>query len=381
MKVLLLSAYHAQSHAQWVEGLQRHLPDFEWTVLTLPARYFNWRIRGNSLSWAFGERDLLREKYDVVLATSMCDLSSLVGFVPELAHIPKVVYCHENQFAYPASGRQKGLLEAQVLNIYTALAADQLIFNSEYNRRTFLEGSVALLNKMPDFVPMKSITAQLAKSEVLPVGIECVPISAESLRDENPSEDARLWLVWNHRWEYDKGPEQLLVALRSCENAGLPLDVSIVGQQFRRQPEAFSEIERLIARSDSLKFRHWGFLASRDDYAGLLSQADVVLSTASHDFQGLSVLEAAAAGCTPLLPNRLAYPEWFDGRFLYPDCGEGIAEEGEAVAQSLAALLNQKRCGALPKADVTALSWQRLAPQYRHVLESAASSKSRGDSG
>jgi glycosyltransferase involved in cell wall biosynthesis len=53
----------------------------------------------------------------------------------------------------------------------------------------------------------------------------------------------------------------------------------------------------------------WGYIASRAEYLTLLGQADLVVSTADHEFFGISVLEAMAAGAFPLLPNRLSYPE------------------------------------------------------------------------
>jgi len=153
MKVLLLSAYDAASHRHWRETLVAQFPEWDWQVLTLPARYFAWRIRGNSLSWAFGQRELLEQPYDLVIATSMTDLSALRGMVPVLAQIPTLVYFHENQFAYPESGREYGSVEPKVLNIYTALAADYVLFNSGYNRNSFLAGAQALLKKLPDQVP------------------------------------------------------------------------------------------------------------------------------------------------------------------------------------------------------------------------------------
>ncbi len=57
MKILLLSAYDAMSHGYWRKGLMNAFPENDWTVLTLPPRYISWRLRGNSLSWAWGERD------------------------------------------------------------------------------------------------------------------------------------------------------------------------------------------------------------------------------------------------------------------------------------------------------------------------------------
>jgi glycosyltransferase involved in cell wall biosynthesis len=52
----------------------------------------------------------------------------------------------------------------------------------------------------------------------------------------------------------------------------------------------------------------WGFLEG-DDYAEALAASDVVVSTAWQETQGIAVIEAIRAGCDPLLPDRLSYPE------------------------------------------------------------------------
>ena len=90
MRILLLSAYDAHSHRRWRQGLVAAFPEWQWTVLTLPPRYFSWRVRGNSLSWAFSERETLEQPYDVLIATSMTDLSALKGLVPALASVPSL---------------------------------------------------------------------------------------------------------------------------------------------------------------------------------------------------------------------------------------------------------------------------------------------------
>ncbi len=105
MKILLLSAYDALSHQYWRKGLVRAFPEYDWTVLTLPPRYFSWRLRGNSLTWAYSKREVLSAGYDLLICTSMTDLSALKGMVPALANVPVLCYFHENQFAYPASGQ------------------------------------------------------------------------------------------------------------------------------------------------------------------------------------------------------------------------------------------------------------------------------------
>ncbi|MBT3565704.1 MAG: DUF3524 domain-containing protein, partial [Gammaproteobacteria bacterium] len=75
MKILLLSPYDAMSHQYWWQGLRDNLREHAFSVVTLPPRFFSWRFRGNSLSFAFDER--LKDGYDLVIATSMTDLSSL----------------------------------------------------------------------------------------------------------------------------------------------------------------------------------------------------------------------------------------------------------------------------------------------------------------
>ncbi|MDP5208731.1 DUF3524 domain-containing protein [Microbulbifer sp. 2205BS26-8] len=80
--------------------------------------YFSWRIRGNSLTWARGgAARTLRQDWDLIIATSMADLSALRGLVPEIAGVPVVVYFHENQFAYLASADITRSIEPQILNI------------------------------------------------------------------------------------------------------------------------------------------------------------------------------------------------------------------------------------------------------------------------
>ena len=366
MRCLLLSAYHAQSHAAWAEGLMAALPEVDWTLLTLPPRYFSWRLRGNSLSWAMLEREVLEADYDVLLASSMTDLSALRGLCPALCRLPTAVYFHENQFAFPGSARQRQSVEPQMLNLYTALAADRVLFNSAYNRDSFLEGADELLRKLPDFSPRQEVMAKLAQSEVLPVGLS----APEPLAPREAGE--RLSLLWNHRWEYDKGPEQLLAILQACDATALPLDVHLVGQQFRQQPEAFAQIEQLLAASRSLRKGQWGYVEDAAAYRQLLASADVVLSTALHDFQGLSVMEAVAAGCRPLLPARLCYPQWFADDCLYPSSPASPQREGQAVAAILKQWQQQKRQAGLSAPSLSPLYWSSLAPQYRQLLAELA---------
>ena len=182
MNALLLSAYAAQSHVQWQESLLAMFAQWRWQVLSLPPRYFSWRIRGNPLYWSLAEREVLEEQWDLLVATSMVDLATLRGLVPSLARVPTLLYFHENQFEYPQHRQRHGLVEAQMVSLYSALAADHVAFNSGYNRDTFLAGCDALLGKLPDRVP-PGITARLArKSSVLPVPLALSGCAGEPAR-------------------------------------------------------------------------------------------------------------------------------------------------------------------------------------------------------
>lgn len=369
-RILLISAYDGPSHRYWREGLAQQFAGDDWTVLTLPPRYFSWRIRGNALSFARLQRDALQRHYDLAIVTSMVDISTLRGLVPSLAQVPTLWYCHENQFAYPQTTHAHASIEPQMVLLYGALAADALAFNSDYNRTTFLHGVDTLLRKMPDAVPAGIADLLRDKSRVLPVPLRDEAFYARTMQQQATDP---LWIVWNHRWEHDKGPGRLLALVQQLAThaSDTPLIWSIVGVQFRSRPGEFMQIESLIRAQPNWQLRHVGFCDS-DTYRMLLRSADVVLSTAQHDFQGLSILEAVAAGCTPCVPDRLAYREFIGDEFRYAS-HDDEAMEAQTAADMLLALARLRSAGeVLPRCDVDWLGWSRQAGNYEGCLETLA---------
>lgn len=367
MKILLLSAYDAASHQRWRQQLQAHLPQYQWTQLSLPPRYFNWRLRGNSLSWAFGQREILQADYDLLIATSMVDLSALRGFVPKLAQLPTLVYFHENQFAYPVNDQQFNSVEPQMLSFYTALCGDALVFNSSFNRQSFFAGLSRLLVKLPDQVPKGLVEVLQARARVLPVPVE---LHKAEIQIRNNS---LLTLVWNHRWEYDKGPDRLLAMLQRffalCPSTPTQpsIRLHLLGQRFRQQPPAFDQIKHLLTEQGALGT--WGYVEDQYQYQQLLQESHLVLSTALHDFQGLAVMDGVAAGAIPLVPARQAYPEWFAPEFCYPGYPDNPEQEAEAMAQALYRYWLAFQSGDLPQApSLEHLSWSRLLPEYQALI-------------
>lgn len=365
MKVLLLSAYTAASHQYWIDGLQTHLPEIDWTVLTLPPRHFSWQIRGNSLQWATYQREVLEQEYDCVLATSMVDLSALCGLVPALASRPSVVYFHENQFAFPLSDDfdtySKQSIEPQLVNLYSAMSAHRVAFNSQFNRDTFMQGVKILLNKLPD-IQANPVLQQLEKKS----RVVHVPLLDEVFIPSKDKANKMFNIVWNHRWEYDKGPERLKLAIEQLK-PDLPLTFHIVGQQFRQQPKEFEFIRQTLANRGWLG--EWGFIENRKDYLKLLASADSVLSTALHDFQGLSVLEGVAAGCLPIVPNRLAYRETIPEQYRYASNLEDSQEEANGLAAMITTQckkIGNKKESAI---ELGRFRWRTAKIEYQQLLE------------
>ena len=376
-RILLLSAYDAYSHQQWRETLVDMFPQARWTVLALPPRYFAWRVRGNSLSWAFNHRRELADNYDLVIATSVTDLSSLRGFVPSLSRIPTLVYFHENQFSYPVNHGAAGTknqslsIEPQITSIYSALCADQLAFNSDWNRRSFMQGAGALLRKLPDHVPADLIGSLQAKSLVLPVPLSD-HLFAPSAQRKAKAADIPLQIVWNHRHEYDKGPLLLLGIINRLIHHGLPFQLHLLGQRFRREPSEFATVREVLDRYYSASGIAPGrdqWLDSRQDYLALIQSSDLVLSTAQHDFQGLSVLEACALGCVPSVPDELAYPEYVPDNCRFAAFNNDIEQQADSAADLIETWTRALCVEPRPPApDISRLSVSAIRPDWDRCL-------------
>ena len=344
--ILLLSAYRAASHGAWAERLERDHPDVRWTRLELPGRHFRWRIRGNPLSWIDALPD---ETPDRVLATSMVDLATLRGLNPGLARVPAVYYFHENQFAYPVSARQVASVEPQMVQLYGALAADRLAFNSAFNRDSFLDGVARLLARMPDRVPAGTRARLAARATIRPVPVDPVP----PVEPRDPG-----LVLWNHRWEYDKDPDLFADAMIELAASGADFRLALLGP---RPAAGCAALERLRTTLPGriVADEH----ADPARYRDIVGRAGIVVSTARHEFQGLAVLEAAGAGARPLVPDALCYPEMYGPAHRYP------AGDPSALAWRLARWLE----GTPPPAvDVSAWSGPGTRAAWRELLGLAA---------
>jgi glycosyltransferase involved in cell wall biosynthesis len=134
----------------------------------------------------------------------------------------------------------------------------------------------------------------------MPIGVD-LPKARPSRRN------GPLRILWNHRWEFDKGPEGFFRALYALVAAEMPFELVVLGERYKSYPQIFD-----LARAElHPHVVQWGYVADRQVYERHLADADVVVSTADHEFFGISIVEACHAGCVPLVPNGLSYPEIF----------------------------------------------------------------------
>lgn len=364
-KGLLISAYDAGSHRYWRKGLEQQLGEYDWTVITLPARFFSWRIRGNPISLLAEYSVDLSADYDFIVATSMVDLATLKGIVPSLAKTPSLIYFHENQFEYPKRQHQPASIEPQMVNLYSAMAASAVVFNSEFNRDSFFAGIDRLMEKLPDYTATHLSKQLAAKSSVIPVPVndDWFDIARFDKEQTNLSSDGQpVKILWNHRWEYDKGPDRLLAFLNALKSRDILYEINIVGEAFRKIPGEFNTIEQNFADN----INAFGFIPDAQHYKTLLSQCDIVLSTAIHEFQGVAVMEAVSAGCLPLVPDRLSYQALIPEKYRY--CSNIESPEFEANAAVERLLEVTSHTDTTIRASFKQYGWSSLVERYRHEI-------------
>ena len=185
-------------------------------------------------------------------------------------------------------------------------------------------------------------------------------------------------IVWNHRWEYDKGIELLAHIIEQVKEARIRFRFHIVGQQFSQRPEAFEAIDRHldeISAISDMPRGNFGYIEDEGQYQALLASCHVALSTAKHDFQGLSVQQNCLAGCQAAVPNALVYPEYVPPLFRYKtrkDCRQTAA----AAVSLLRHIRLKLEYGAWSKIDLSAYSGPDLLIRYRDLFLSLINNQS-----
>jgi len=374
--VKFLEAYDTGSHRTFRRDLEsrcRHNLE----SLTLPGRFWKWRMRGSAVWFADQLNAAPGPALDLIITTGFVNVADLRGLLaPPLDRVPVLLYMHENQLTYPLSPDEEFDFHFGFTSIISALAADRIVFNSAWHRDLFLAAIPGFLNRMPEAVPREVPQRLRARSEVLGVGLTRPPLPADHFPQYRGGACApdcgpgwprgeRPLIIWNHRWEFDKRPDSFCRTLARLLDQGLDFDVALLGES-REHEQVFGALrERLGARCVA-----WGYQTSRADYDRWLARGDVVVSCAEQEYFGISIAEAVHAGCYPVLPRAQVYPAMYgtfcQGRHFYTG-------EDELVAL-LAELLSGDRCGHVCSLDrdVDEFCWDRLITAYDDLILAVA---------
>lgn len=314
LSLLIVEPFMRGSHALWAEGMVNRWQG-KTVIHSLPGRHWKWRMYGAAITLAERyKKDEFRP--DVILCSDMLDLATYLGLIGrEKGESRIILYMHENQLTYPWSAADRDLERGRnrhyaFTNYTSCLAADEVHFNSQYHMTSFLNALPEFLNAFPDHQELKNVDCIARKSSVSPILLNLFgPLSISKARDRTPL------ILWNHRWEYDKGPDEFFEALIALKQLGLKFRLAVTGESYQKAPPCFDMAKDALMDH----IIHWGYMGSREAYIALLREADILPVTSIQDFFGISIVEAIDAGVYPLLPDRLSYPELLEGneRHLY----------------------------------------------------------------
>ena len=356
MKFLFLEPFFGGSHRDFAEGLISH-SQHSIDLLTLPSRFWKWRMRGAALYFLKKVPDL--KEYDGLITSDLMSLSDFKGLTGYSCP-PALVYFHENQLTYPLAPGETIDYQFGFTDITTGLASERILFNSRTHFNAFFEALPGFLKMMPEYRPHWVIDEIRSKAKVLYPGCR---FPSEEKVFHSPETGPPL-IIWNHRWEFDKNPGDFFQALDAVLDRGLDFRLALLGQNFQMVPKAF------IAAKEHFGARivQYGYVESREMYRQWLKRGSIVVSTATQENFGISIVEAIRHGCIPLLPHRLSYPEIipesFHNDFLYKDQNDLVEKLCSVISDpsrhrsEVEKLSHQMGC----------FSWDKMITEYDEEL-------------
>ncbi|KAH3852204.1 hypothetical protein DPMN_094705 [Dreissena polymorpha] len=387
--ILLLEPFYTGSHRQLMDLLHADVPGS--SLVTMTGKKWHWRARTGALylSMTIPRSHCFR----TLFASSVLNLAELIALRPDLSPLKKVLYFHENQLTYPVQAhkqRPERDFQYGYNQIMSCVVANQVLFNSEFNKTSFLANIKSFFKLMPDHHPSGVADQISPKCHVLNYPIvfpetvpevnnvgsatgdvtsnmlcasqnkeDCVKHAHISGTKRLKKDDSPLHIVWPHRWEHDKNPESFFQAMVQLQAAGCDFQLSVIGDQYSEVPAIFEEASSQLKD----KIRYWGFQKTRGEYFRVLHEADVVVSTANHEFFGVAMLEAVHCGCYPLVPNRLVYPEIFPDENIYNTDNQLFKRLRDFCKNP--SMLRRKEI----KIDTHRYSWASHRAQFLEILE------------
>ncbi len=386
LNVLFLESFYGGSHKAFADGYaarSAHAVDLH----TLPGQ--EWRRRQRLAGAAFAEAVESAAGYDAVVATDLMDLADFTARVGRA--VPIVLYMHETQCTYPLPKGRAHDADTVFFDVKNTRLAERIVFNSWFHRGAFLEAIGPHLTKTHEIDADGWNRHVREQSTVVYPGVDVAEVrrvarahrggvrspasGAAGGQDTGSEPPGRRTpnIVWNHRWEYDKNPPAFFRALDALAAEGLDFTVTVLGENPQVHPKEFEEARsRLGAR-----IRHFGYAEDRRRYLELLAQGDIMVSTSNQENFGIATVEAIAAGCFPILPHRLSYPELLPeklhDRCLYTSQRSLVAMLKRAVTEATGP------GGAVGLQDaMERYDWSVSAPALDEVVEAVATRGAAG---
>jgi hypothetical protein len=294
LDILALEPFYGGARRAMLETLVR-CSRHRWTLLKLPPRRIERRL-SVAANW-FGEQ-LTRHwvgRVDLLFTSEALNLASLYQLMPPLSGKPSVVYFHENQLPEVGTNTDSPL---DMVNLNTASTANEIWFNSEWHRRTFLARAGALVDRHPELAVRKPMLRLKRKSSVMPPPVDFSAVT--DALDARISRDGTALFVETRGGAdvgllnralailRERGERFRLIAVGPLE--GLDLNGGTAGGSARLPP-------RTIADNDTA------------GQARGLCEAGVFVSVKPDAASDFMVVRALAAGCRPVLPESGFYPE------------------------------------------------------------------------
>lgn len=300
--------------------------------------------------------------------SSPVDAARLLGLLRvELGRTPVGVYQHESQLLYPNS-RGGDANDANALyDWFSWLAADVVFSNSDWHRRQVVEALPSFVERFPDadHSPLRGRLPE--RFETLPLGLDLSWASPSPDRFDGGGPV----IVWPHRWESDKDPAAFVRAIDRLDEIGLDFRLVLAGEA---GPFGGEDRNRLAARHHRRVLAVGPF--SVEEYRHWLRRSDIVVSCARHDFFGVGIAEAVAAGCVPVVPDALHYPD------LLGATADEFTYRPGTFGTRLAEVVSEIEPWRAPlepvRAAVRRFQWEAMASVYDEHLERLAS-RSIGD--
>ena len=157
MVVVIVEPFYGGSHKQLIDFLTTRClaetaTSFE--LHTLPDKKWHWRARTSALYFSQTISRPLNPE-DIFLCSSVLNLAELIALRPDVAGCKKkIIYFHENQLAYPVKkSKEERDFQYGYNQILSVMTADRVLFNSEFNRSSFLGSISSFLKLQPDYRP------------------------------------------------------------------------------------------------------------------------------------------------------------------------------------------------------------------------------------